>query len=144
LNLGMATRSHQLLMNFTILQSLPTDLAVTTATGAILCKQAKAEGSCDSTVGVFENSLVWRSFTSDQHRGMEVWSFLFEYFQVMWQEWAQHLFCGSATPFCQSLDPSFQSDIEVNTFPISILLLIRPMRCLSTKLLVGSWMYSDS
>ena len=44
-------------------------------------------------------------------------------FDAWWQEWAQHLFCNSITPFCQSLDPSFQPETEVNTLFIYITLL---------------------
>jgi len=41
-------------------------------------------------------------------------------FNVWWQEWAQHLFCSSVTPFCQSLDPNFQPDNEVDILPVFI------------------------
>jgi hypothetical protein len=44
-------------------------------------------------------------------------------FQIWWQEWAQHLFCNSVTPLCQSLDPSFQFEVEVSTCSLFFFLM---------------------
>lgn len=41
-------------------------------------------------------------------------------FNICWQEWAQHLFCRSSTPYCLSFDLSFQPDTDVTTSPILI------------------------
>jgi hypothetical protein len=60
---------------------------------------------------------IWQfkdSLPPINHEGWKCGPFSSNLFDAWWQEWAQHLFCNSVTPFCQSLDLGFQSESEVN------------------------------
>ena len=63
---------------------------------------------------------IWQfedALPSINAEGMKCDPFSSKLFDAWWQDWAQHLFCNLVMPFCQSLDPSFQPETEVNAYP---------------------------
>ena len=113
----MAKRNHQHLMNSKTLPPLPINLVLGNfPLGCSFANKLKPREAVNHSSEFLRIQQFGDALPQIDAKGWKCGPFTSNLFNAWWQEWAQYLFYILITPLCQSLDPSFQSETEVNIF----------------------------